>query len=99
MTDTDAVAALAQDTARALGPIGILVTSAGIAGSNGKVVDYAPAEWRQIVEINLTGTFNCCRAVLPQMQAQSYGASSRSPRLPARKAIPMPQPILPPKPG
>jgi len=73
VTDTDAVAALAQDTARALGPIGILVTSAGIAGSNGKVVDYAPAEWRQIVEINLTGTFNCCRAVLPQMQAQSYG--------------------------
>lgn len=36
-------------------------------------MDYAPAEWRQIVEINLTGTFNCCRAVLPQMQAQSYG--------------------------
>jgi NAD(P)-dependent dehydrogenase (short-subunit alcohol dehydrogenase family) len=31
VTDTDAVAALAQDTAQALGPIGILVTSAGIA--------------------------------------------------------------------
>jgi len=73
VADTDAVAALAQDTAQALGPIGILVTSAGIAGSNGKVVDYAPAEWRQIAEINLTGTFNCCRAVLPQMQAQSFG--------------------------
>jgi 2-dehydro-3-deoxy-L-rhamnonate dehydrogenase (NAD+) len=73
VTDTEAVAALAQETAQALGPIGVLVTSAGIAGSNGKVVDYSPAEWRQILEVNLTGTFNCCRAVLPQMQAQGYG--------------------------
>jgi 3-oxoacyl-[acyl-carrier protein] reductase len=73
VTDTDAVAALAQETAQRMGPAGILVTSAGIAGSNGKVVDYAPAEWRQILDVNLTGTFNCCRAVLPQMQTQGYG--------------------------
>ena len=73
VTDTDAVAALAQDMAQSMGPVGILVTSAGIAGSNGKVVKYSPAEWRQILDVNLTGTFNCCRAVLPQMQAQGYG--------------------------
>lgn len=73
VADTEAVARAAADTNAELGPVGILVTSAGIAGSNGKVVDYDPAEWRQIIEINLTGTFNCCRAILPQMQAQGYG--------------------------
>lgn len=73
VADTAAVAQAAAATEAALGPVGILVTSAGIAGSNGPVVAYDPAEWRQIVEINLTGTFNCCRAILPQMQAQGYG--------------------------
>jgi 3-oxoacyl-[acyl-carrier protein] reductase len=73
VTDTAAVAALAERTSRELGPVAVLVTSAGIAGSIGRVVDYDPQEWRHILEVNLTGTFNCCRALLPQMQAQGYG--------------------------
>ena len=77
VSDTDAVAALAQDMAQSMGPVGILVTSAGIAGSNGKVVEYSPVEWRQILDVNLTGTFNCCRAVLPQMQAQGCSMVTR----------------------
>ena len=36
-------------------------------------MDYDPAEWRRVLEVNLTGTFLCCRAVLPQMQAAGYG--------------------------
>jgi 2-dehydro-3-deoxy-L-rhamnonate dehydrogenase (NAD+) len=73
VTDTDAVRALADRIGAAHGPVAALVTSAGIAGSNGKVIDYEPAEWRQIIDINLTGTFNCCRAVLPQMVRAGYG--------------------------
>jgi NAD(P)-dependent dehydrogenase (short-subunit alcohol dehydrogenase family) len=73
VTETEGVATVARATAEALGPIAVLVTSAGIAGANGKVVDYDPAEWRRIIEINLTGTFNCCRAVLPGMVAAGYG--------------------------
>ena len=73
VTDTEGVAALARTTAAQMGPVALLVTSAGIAGSNGKVVDYDPAEWRRIIEINLTGTFNCCRAVLPQMVEAGFG--------------------------
>ncbi len=73
VTDTEAVAGLATRIAAEHGPIAILVTSAGIAGSNGTAVEYDPAEWRQIVEINLTGTYNCCRAVLPQMMRAGYG--------------------------
>jgi 3-oxoacyl-[acyl-carrier protein] reductase len=73
VADTAAAARAAADTAALLGPVAILVTSAGIAGSNGPVVAYDPAEWRRILDINLTGTFNCCRALIPQMQAQGYG--------------------------
>ena len=73
VADTGAVARAADATKAALGPISILVTSAGIAGSNGPVTTYDPAEWRNIIEINLTGTFNCCRSILPQMQAEGYG--------------------------
>lgn len=73
VTDTDSVMRVAQATRDALGPVAILVTSAGIAGTNGKVVDYDPDEWRRVLEVNLTGTFNCCRSVLPQMQEIGYG--------------------------
>lgn len=73
VADTEAVARAAKATQLALGPVAILVTSAGIAGSNGPVTAYDPAEWRQIIDINLTGTFNCCRSILPQMQAGGYG--------------------------
>ncbi|GIX13615.1 MAG: short-chain dehydrogenase/reductase SDR [Paracoccaceae bacterium] len=73
VTDTAAVQAAADRVAAEHGPVGALVCSAGIAGPNARVVDYDPAAWRQIIEINLTGTFNCCRAVLPQMEAAGYG--------------------------
>lgn len=73
VSDWASVEAAAGATAEALGPVDVLVTSAGIAGSNGKVVDYDPSEWRRVIEVNLTGTFLCCRAVLPQMQDQGYG--------------------------
>lgn len=73
VADTQEVAEKAAATAREAGPIAVLVNSAGIAGSNGRVVDYDPSEWRQIVEVNLTGTFNCCRAVLPQQIEAGYG--------------------------
>ena len=73
VTDGPAMKAAAEAVRAAQGPIGILVASAGIAGNNAKVVDYDPAEWQRILDINLTGIFNSCRAVLPQMMEQNYG--------------------------
>ncbi|MEO6299285.1 MAG: SDR family NAD(P)-dependent oxidoreductase [Paracoccaceae bacterium] len=73
VTDGPGVVAAAEAVRAAQGPIGVLVTSAGIAGNNAKVVEYDPAEWQRIIDINLTGTFNTCRAVLPQMMEQNYG--------------------------
>jgi NAD(P)-dependent dehydrogenase (short-subunit alcohol dehydrogenase family) len=64
--------ALAATESR-LGPPDILVNNAGIAGPNFPLVDYPPAEWRRVIEIDLFGVYNCCRAVVPGMQRRDYG--------------------------
>ena len=51
----------------------ILINSAGIAGPNAKVVDYPIGDWKKIIEINLDGTFNMCKSVLPIMLQNDYG--------------------------
>ena len=73
VTDGPGMKALAEQAGAEHGPISVLVASAGIGGSNGRIVDYDPTEWQKILDINLTGIFNSCRAVLPQMMAQNYG--------------------------
>jgi 2-dehydro-3-deoxy-L-rhamnonate dehydrogenase (NAD+) len=56
-----------------VGPISILVNSAGIAGSNATLEDYDLDEWRRVVEINLNGTFYVNKVVIPSMKARNYG--------------------------
>ncbi|SDZ51059.1 3-oxoacyl-[acyl-carrier protein] reductase [Jannaschia faecimaris] len=65
-------AALAQTT-KTLGKPVVLVNSAGIAGPNVPVVDYGLEDWARIIAINLTGTFNVNRALVPGMKAARYG--------------------------
>ncbi|MBN9347924.1 MAG: SDR family oxidoreductase [Devosia sp.] len=56
-----------------LGPVSLLVNSAGIAGNNAPVENYDPSEWRRVVDVNLTGTFYVNRVVIPSMKRQNYG--------------------------
>src|SRR5260370_28949644 len=55
-----------------LGPVHILVTSAG-------VVDFAPftditsAAWDRLIAVNLTGTFHCCQVAVPDMVEAGWG--------------------------
>jgi NAD(P)-dependent dehydrogenase (short-subunit alcohol dehydrogenase family) len=73
VTDADAIEAALARSERALGPTDILVASAGITGPNAPVADYPVAAWRQVIDIDLTGVFLCCRAVVPGMQQRDYG--------------------------
>jgi 3-oxoacyl-[acyl-carrier protein] reductase len=69
----EAVDHAAAETERTLGPVDLLVNNAGIAGPAATVVDYDPAAWRQIVDIDLNGVFYCCRRLVPGMVARNYG--------------------------
>ena len=60
-------------TARALGGIDILVANAGIAGANHTTWEYPLDEWQRVIDIDLTGIFYCCRAIVPLMRAAQYG--------------------------
>ena len=73
VTDLAAVERATRETLAAFGRIDILVNNAGISGPNTKLWDYPPEAWAQVVNINLIGPFNCCRAVVPTMIAQNYG--------------------------
>jgi 2-dehydro-3-deoxy-L-rhamnonate dehydrogenase (NAD+) len=60
-------------TIEAMGGVDILVTSAGITGPNAKLWEYPIDAWRQVIDLNLTGIFLSCRAVVPLMIRQNYG--------------------------
>lgn len=55
-----------------LGPVGILVTSAGMVGF-APFADITPEAWTRMVDVNLTGTFHCCQIALPDMVAAKWG--------------------------
>tara|TARA_B110000261_G_C13014419_1_gene329441 strand:- start:202 stop:948 length:747 start_codon:yes stop_codon:yes gene_type:complete len=53
--------------------IDILINNAGITGSTSPLWDYDVVEWNKIVQINLMGTFNCCKCIVPNMIKNEYG--------------------------
>ena len=73
ITDLEALRKAHADVEAAIGPVSILVNSAGIAGTNATLEDYDPDEWRKVVEINLNGTFYVNKVVIPSMKARNYG--------------------------
>ena len=73
VADAASVAAAAEASFRAAGRIDALINSAGITGPNTTVWDYPVDAWRQVIDVNLNGTFLCCRAVVPYMRQADYG--------------------------
>jgi 3-oxoacyl-[acyl-carrier protein] reductase len=55
------------------GRIDILVNNAGIAGRAAPVWEQTDQDWQRVIDINLTGVFYCCRAVMPHMLQRGYG--------------------------
>tara|TARA_B100002003_G_scaffold41322_1_gene36827 strand:+ start:391 stop:1137 length:747 start_codon:yes stop_codon:yes gene_type:complete len=53
--------------------IDILTNNAGITGPTAELWNYSTNDWNKVIEINLNGTFNCCKAVVPNMIENNYG--------------------------
>ena len=73
ITNPDSADRAAELTFGHFGRIDILVNNAGIAGVTKPTWEMTPAEWREVIEVNLLGAFHCCRAVVPKMLSQKYG--------------------------
>jgi len=70
--DEASVNAAFATAAEAIGGIDILINTAAIAGA-GTVEEMPVEEWDRMIQINLRGTFLCCRAVLPAMRQRKWG--------------------------
>jgi 3-oxoacyl-[acyl-carrier protein] reductase len=71
-SSVDVAAAVAR-VEEELGPIDVLVCSAGVPGDSLRTVDVTDEEWRRVMGINADGVFFCNRAVLPGMVERGYG--------------------------
>jgi 3-oxoacyl-[acyl-carrier protein] reductase len=73
IADYASVEAGVAGTLRALGKLEILINNAAIVGPNTTLAEYPLDQWRSVIDIDVNGTFYCCRAVAPIMMAQKYG--------------------------
>jgi 2-dehydro-3-deoxy-L-rhamnonate dehydrogenase (NAD+) len=72
-TSLESVEAATKSSVEALGGIDILVNNAGIAGPAAPLWEYPVDALRQVIDVDLTGVFWCCRCVVPLMIQQNYG--------------------------
>lgn len=69
ISDSRAVASAAAD----LGPVDILINSAGVVGPNAPLWEIAAEDWARTFAVNVNGTFNLCHAFAPGMIEKGWG--------------------------
>ena len=75
VADTGAAAAAVADIVATHGRLDAAFNNAGITGPTVKLLDIDPAEWAQVLAVNLTGVFNCIQAEIAQMVLQESGGT------------------------
>jgi 3-oxoacyl-[acyl-carrier protein] reductase len=73
VTDAAQVEATVSRAVEELGSVDILVNNAGTLDHVGQLENQLPELWERDLGVNLTGAFNCCRAVWPHMKEQGWG--------------------------
>jgi NADP-dependent 3-hydroxy acid dehydrogenase YdfG len=71
--DRQSVARLFDQVNQSLGRVDILIQAAGINVVKRTMEELDPADWDRLLQANLTGAYNCMRAVLPQMRDRRDG--------------------------
>jgi 3-oxoacyl-[acyl-carrier protein] reductase len=73
VTDAAQVDAVVARTVEELGAVDILVNNAGTLDHLGQIENQSPELWERDLRVNLTGAFNCSRAVWPHMKERGWG--------------------------
>lgn len=73
VADAEGVARAAESAFAAMGRLDILIASAGITGPTATLWEYPVQDWRRVIDVDLHGVFNTCRAVVPLMLKHDYG--------------------------
>ena len=73
VADEGSVRAAVEATLALLGRVDILVNNAGIAGPTVKTWEYSPADFRNVIDVNLVSMFYTCHLLVPQMMKNGYG--------------------------
>jgi len=73
ITNFDNVKSTVESIVKKHSKIDIFVNNAGIAGPSHKTWEYPNKDWESVINIDLNGTFNCCKAVVPHMIENNYG--------------------------
>ena len=69
VTDEEALRRAADE----IGPVDVLINSAGVVGPNKPLLDTTADEWRRVLEINVLGTVNTMRVFIPGMRDRGWG--------------------------
>ncbi|WP_280268856.1 SDR family NAD(P)-dependent oxidoreductase [Nocardia wallacei] len=72
VTDRRSVEESLRKVRAEFGAVEILVTSAGLVGF-APFTEISPEQWHRVVDVNLTGTFHCVQAAIPDMTAAGWG--------------------------
>ena len=72
ITKSEEVKAMVNEVQETFGRVDILVNNAGII-RRGTIETVTEEDWDRVIEVNLKGTFNCCKAVAGIMKQQGYG--------------------------
>jgi len=73
VTSPEEVGAMVERALEAFGELDILVNNAGITGRDAPLWETTDEDWGKVLGLNLTGTFYCCRAVVPYMRERRSG--------------------------
>ena len=87
VADRAAVNSMVDEVRSHFGAVSLLVNSAGMNTLRRSVAEVDPEDWDRTVAVNLTGAFNCIRAVLPGMRKGGYGLVINIASIAAKRAM------------
>lgn len=73
LREEESIRAMAEQVLIHFGHVDILVNNSGIAGPTAPLWEVDTHEWRETLDVNLTGPYLCCHALLPSMIARKNG--------------------------